>query len=117
MQYHGAPIRLLDLNWSPYVAVFFCAGGGCVRFGYLGAVSSRCNRSPYADIAMLRHGRQLRAHGLESEEESAIHDRDSNIVSGTGLLKAELLTLRQLVQSVLDTEADPDVECPRQVYD
>jgi hypothetical protein len=37
----------------------------------------------------------LPAHGLQGEEESAIHDRDSNIGSGPGLLKAEVFTLQK----------------------
>jgi hypothetical protein len=39
-------------------------------------------------LRVTSHGRQL-PHGLQSEEESAIHVRDSNIGSGTALPKAE----------------------------
>jgi hypothetical protein len=42
-----------------------------------------------------RQSVELSAHGLQGEEESAIHDRDSNIGSGTSLLKAELFTLQK----------------------
>jgi hypothetical protein len=45
-------------------------------------------------VIVARHGRQLPAHCLQREEESAIHDRDSNIGSGTARLKAEVFTLR-----------------------
>ena len=46
-------------------------------------------------IIVARHSRQLAAHGLQGEEESAIHDRDSNIGSGSARLKAELFTLQK----------------------
>ena len=46
-------------------------------------------------VIVAGHGRQLPAHGLQGEEESAIHDRDSNIGSGPGLLKAEVFTLQK----------------------
>jgi hypothetical protein len=46
-------------------------------------------------VIVARHGRQLPTHGSQSEEESAIHDRNSNIGSGTARLKAEVLTLRK----------------------
>jgi hypothetical protein len=46
-------------------------------------------------IIVARHGHQLPAHGLQGEEESAIHDGDSNIGSRTVLLKAELLSLQK----------------------
>jgi len=46
-------------------------------------------------IVVARHSRQLAAHGLQGEEESAIHDRDSSIGSGTARLKAELFTLQK----------------------
>src|SRR5262249_2221738 len=46
-------------------------------------------------IIVARHGRQLSAHGLQGEEESAIHDRDSNIGSGSAFLKEEVFTLQK----------------------
>src|SRR6516164_8708868 len=46
-------------------------------------------------VIVARHGRQLPAHSLQGEEESAIHDRDSNIGPGVSPLKAELLTLQK----------------------
>jgi len=46
-------------------------------------------------IIIARHGGQLSAHGLQRDEESAIHDRDSNIGSGSPFLKPELLTLQK----------------------
>ena len=46
-------------------------------------------------IVVARHGRQLAAHSLQGEEESPIHDRDSNIGPGVSPLKAELLTLQK----------------------
>src|SRR5215831_11829265 len=46
-------------------------------------------------IIIARHGGEMSAHGLQGEEESAIHDRDSNIGSGYRSLKAELFTLQK----------------------
>jgi hypothetical protein len=46
-------------------------------------------------IVVARHGRHLAAHGLQGEEESAIHDRDTNIGSGTPPLKAEVSILQK----------------------
>ena len=44
-------------------------------------------------IIVARHGGQLSTHGLQ--EESAIHDRDSNIHSRLRPLKPEVLTLQK----------------------
>ena len=46
-------------------------------------------------IIVAGHGRQLAAHGLQGNEQSPIHDRDSNIGSGSSPLKAEVLTLQK----------------------
>src|SRR6516164_5519395 len=46
-------------------------------------------------VIVARHGRQLPAHSLQGEEESAIHDRDSSIGSGPAPLKAEVFTLQK----------------------
>ena len=46
-------------------------------------------------IIIARHGGQLSAHGLQGNKESAIHDRDYNIRSGSFPLKPELLTLQK----------------------
>ena len=46
-------------------------------------------------IIVARHGRQLAAHGLQGNEESPIHDRDSNIGSGSSPLKEEVFTLQK----------------------
>lgn len=46
-------------------------------------------------IIVARHGRQLSAHGIEGNEESAIHDRDSNIGFGSPWSKGEVLTLQK----------------------
>jgi hypothetical protein len=46
-------------------------------------------------VVVARHGRQLAAHGLQGEEESETHDRDSRIGSGTAPLKAEVSILQK----------------------
>jgi hypothetical protein len=46
-------------------------------------------------IIVARHGLQLAAHGLQGNEESPIHDRDSNIGFGSSPLKEEVLTLQK----------------------
>jgi hypothetical protein len=46
-------------------------------------------------IIIARHGGELTTDGLPGDEESAIHDRHSNIGSGSPLLKAEVLTLQK----------------------
>ena len=67
--------------------------GGEHPFSREGLPRAAMNESDLIIIA--RHRRQLSAHGLQREEESAIHDRDSNIDSGTARLKAEVLTLQK----------------------
>src|SRR6266849_3577601 len=46
-------------------------------------------------IIIARHGGQLSAHGLQGNKESAIHDRDCNIRSGSSPLKPEVSTLQK----------------------
>ena len=46
-------------------------------------------------IMIARYGPQLSADGLQSNKESAIHDRDSSTSSGSASLKAEVLTLQK----------------------
>ncbi len=58
-----------------------------------GPASAAMNQTKLIIIA--RHGRQLSAHGLQGDKESAIHARDSIIGSGTVPLKAEVLTLQK----------------------
>jgi len=46
-------------------------------------------------IIVARHGGQLSTHGLQGDEESAVHDRDSNIHCRLRPLKPDVLTLQK----------------------
>jgi FRG domain len=70
MQHHGAPTRLLDLTWSPYVAAFFAleraTGDAAVWALNPGPIS-------YAAAVTLRDGSTIHPQAMDPRERGNLH--------------------------------------------
>jgi hypothetical protein len=70
MQHHGAPTRLLDLTWSPYVAAFFAlerATGDAAVWALNPASIS------YASSVTLRDGSTIQPQAMDPRERGNLH--------------------------------------------
>jgi hypothetical protein len=70
MQHHGAPTRLLDLTWSPYVAAFFaleCATGDAAVWAFNPMAIS------YPPAIPLREGLTIHPQDLDPRQPGKLH--------------------------------------------